>query len=708
MMKQIGKWKIDYLLILIVLFSAVLNFYSLGDAGSNTYYTAAVKSMLQNFHAFFYGSLDSAGFITVDKPPVALWIQASSAYLLGVSDFSVLLPEALAGVISVTLMYVLIKPKFGRSAALLSSLVLACSPIFVGVVRTNNVDSILILTLLIAAWALMKSVEKQKVRWLILSVVLVGVGFNIKMLQAYMVLPAFYIFYFLARKVNWKKRILHLVMASVVLAGVSLSWAVVVDSVPKGERPYIGSSQTNSVLELALGYNGLSRLTGNQGQGARGGMLQGNTNQYQKPGQQSQSGRVATNGTQNNPVAGAPPNMNGEMKKMTQSGGMFGTGTPGILRLFSTELSGQISWLLPFVLFGVIGSLVQFRRTMEFTIQHKLTLFWLAWLLPMMVFFSVAGFFHQYYLSMMGPAIAALVGTGWVLLWQQYKEGEGAGKWLLPVGILITFLFEALIVYQNKESVSLGWAGGAVLAGILAAVLLILRKIPTFKASLAGLLLALVLPLYWTVLTIQGGNSSIPVAGPSSHGFGGSMGGPPGISARGDLPGGPSNSKGSGVNDGGNTGSSQNIQRFNRAAMPQMKKDNPMNQQVNKKLISYLKKHYNGEKYLVATESSQSAAPIILNTDYAVMAMGGFSGSDPALTAQKLEKLVKGGEIKYFLISGSSDGRMGGRGNQEVNEWIKKNCEKVPSSEWSSNDNEKKSTISFGPSQNQTLYVYKG
>lgn len=310
MMKLIGKWKIDYLLVLIVLFSAILNLYSLGDAGSNTYYTAAVKSMLQNFHAFFYGSLDSAGFITVDKPPVALWIQAASAYLLGVSDFSVLLPEALAGVISVTLMYVLIKPKFGRSAALISSLVLACSPIFVGVVRTNNVDSILILTLLIAAWALMKSVEKQKVGWLILSVVLVGVGFNIKMLQAYMVLPAFYLFYFLSVKVSWKKRILHLVIASVVLAGVSLSWAVVVDSVPKSERPYIGSSQTNSVLELALGYNGISRLTGNQGPGAKGSMPQGNGDQNQKQGQQSGSGS-----TQNNGDAGAPPNMNGQMKK---------------------------------------------------------------------------------------------------------------------------------------------------------------------------------------------------------------------------------------------------------------------------------------------------------------------------------------------------------------------------------------------------------
>lgn len=156
------KGRIDFLLLGILLLSIFLNFYRLKDAGSNTYYTVAVKSMLTSFHTFFYASFDPAGFITVDKPPVALWIQALSAYLFGLSDFSVLLPEALAGVISVWLMYVIIKPQFGRKAALLSSLVLACTPIFVAVVRTNNVDSILIMTLLVATWSLMKAVEKQK------------------------------------------------------------------------------------------------------------------------------------------------------------------------------------------------------------------------------------------------------------------------------------------------------------------------------------------------------------------------------------------------------------------------------------------------------------------------------------------------------------------------------------------------------------------
>ncbi|WKB36234.1 glycosyltransferase family 39 protein [Terrilactibacillus sp. S3-3] len=269
-MKIKGKGKVDYLLLGIIVLSLFLNFYLLNHAGSNEYYTVAVKSMMKNFHNFFYASFDPAGFITVDKPPVALWIQTLSASILGLSNFSVLLPEALAGVISVTLLYVIVKPQFGRAAALVSSLALALTPIFVAVVRTNNVDSILILTLLVATWALMKAVDKKKVRWLIVSVILVGIGFNVKMLEAFMVLPAIYLFYWIAMKTSWKKKIIHLAAATVILAAVSLSWATAVDLVPKSERPYIGSSQTNSVLELAFGYNGISRLTGQQGSGGTG------------------------------------------------------------------------------------------------------------------------------------------------------------------------------------------------------------------------------------------------------------------------------------------------------------------------------------------------------------------------------------------------------------------------------------------------------
>ncbi|MDQ0198347.1 glycosyltransferase family 39 protein [Neobacillus ginsengisoli] len=725
--------KVDFRLAGILFLSLILNFYNLKNAGSNTYYTAAVKSMMQNFHAFFYASFDPQGFITVDKPPVALWIQTLSASIFGLSDFSVLLPEAIAGVISVYLMYVLVKPKFGRAAALLSSLVLSCSPIFVAVVRTNNVDSILILTLLIATWALMKSVEKQKAGWLILSVTLIGIGFNIKMLQAYMVVPAMYLFYWIAVKAKWTKKLKNLLFATIVLAVVSLSWAVAVDLVPENERPYIGSSQTNSVLELALGYNGISRLTGmNNGAGSnrtnstkpsnksvtsisqqsgnqQGKNLQANknnvSNKQVNSGQDSLpsgSQGTATNQVQGNQGqfgnGGPPPNFqgngNGNMRGQGGSGGMFGTGNPGVLRLFSTELSGQISWLLPFVLFAVIGLFTELRENKKFDLQSKVAAFWLAWLVPMMIFFSIAGFFHQYYLSMMGPAIAALVGIGWTVNWKAFKIKEGWKSWLLPISVLTTFLFEALILYQNSISQPLILA--TVIAGIFFfAVLIQIRKKESFSPNLpmVGILAMLVLPLYWTGITINtSGNSMTPIAGPHHSWFGG-------MNAGGPMAG----------NMGGSSNNSTSNQDANSVPVSgtvnNSRKGGGPGSVLNSSLLSYLKKHYNGEKYFLATDSTQSAAPYILNTNYAVMAMGGFSGSDPALTPVKLAKMAKSGEIKYFLLSGR--GGMGRDQSQAVTQWIKDNCIEVLSSEWQSNSSSQ-SQASFGGIGGETLYVYKG
>ncbi|MFC7395329.1 glycosyltransferase family 39 protein [Scopulibacillus cellulosilyticus] len=714
-MKMKVKGRIDFLLAGIILLSIFLNFYLLKDAGSNTYYTVAVKSMLTSFHNFFYASFDPAGFITVDKPPVALWIQTLSASLFGLSNFSVLLPEALAGVISVWLMYVIVKHKFGRKAALLSALSLACTPIFVAVVRTNNVDSILIVTLLFAAWALMKSIEKQKLSLLLLSFILVGIGFNVKMLEAYMVLPAFYLFYFIAAKAKWTKRIGQLILATVVLAAVSLSWATTVDMVPKDQRPYIGSSQTNSVLELALGYNGISRLTGDKPGHGKGGGQGMPWNTKQRQGMESQFGSKNKNAPQN------MHNMNADqMQKMQKQagsknpfqisqkgdkqailrhggmgGGMFGTGTPGVTRLFSKALSGQISWLLPFVLFAVIGLVVSLRKTKEFTMQHKFATFWLAWLIPMMIFFSIAGFFHQYYLSIMGPAIAGLVGIGWTVLWDFYKKKQGWANWLLPVSILATALFETLILLQNKEAVSKTWIAAAVIVGVVLFTLLIFfrNKVKTaYCFSIAGVIALLILPFYWGFSTVlHGGNSTMPVAGPVSQSSWPMMGGKT-IDRQLDS-----------MQIKGHGAEADHIQQ---SQWQNGRNRGMMGDEVDPKLLSYLEKHYHGEKFMLAVERATTAEPYMLKTDHAVMAMGGFMGNDPVLTPEKLEKIVKAGEVKYFLISSG----MGMEGNQKITEWIEKNCEAVPASKWQSTNkaNNKNDNQPFSRGQNITLYVYKG
>ena len=221
---MIKKRKIDVFLVFILVLSAALNLYGIWNSDTdNAYYTAAVESMTQSFHNFFYASFDPAGFVTVDKPPVALWIQTLFALVFGVHGWSVVLPEAIAEVISVALLYFIVKPTFGKTAARISALIMACTPIAVAVSHTNNVDSILVLCLMIATWMLFKAVRKGRIGWLLGAFCMIGVGFNVKMLQAYMVLPAFLLFYMIAAKTTIRKKIVSLITAMIVLVGVSIS-----------------------------------------------------------------------------------------------------------------------------------------------------------------------------------------------------------------------------------------------------------------------------------------------------------------------------------------------------------------------------------------------------------------------------------------------------------------------------------------------------
>ncbi|MFC4184377.1 glycosyltransferase family 39 protein [Saccharococcus thermophilus] len=670
------KWvrRVDGWLLAIVLISIFLCFYHIGNAGSNVYYTAAAKSMTENWKAFFFAALDPEGFITVDKPPVALWFQALSVAIFGLSDWSVLLPEALAGVGSTLLIYFIVKPFAGKVAARWSSLIFACTPVFVAVARTNNMDAILIFTLLAATWALMRAVREQRVSWLFVSFALVGVGFNIKMLQAYLVLPAFYLFYWLAGKGSWKQRVWHLAAATVVVLAVSLSYAAIVDAIPKDKRPYIGSSQTNSVLNLAIGYNGIDRLlgynainrlfvhhemehlagaTGPDGEQAMHGDIEFQGGNGQMDHSDNQYSLSSLSAHHHGPLH-VSTNLNGErtIGSFHPNGGHYPggkgkvgrgeTGKPGVFRLFHQQLAGQISWLLPFVLFVAIGLFASIRRQRAITPLHRFVLFWFAWLIPMAVFFSVALFFHRYYLSMMAPAIAVLVAVGSELLWQFYKKQNGIWQWLLPSALLMTFLFESHVAFRYRSSLSSIWPLSLVYYALAIICFLFAfrhhgKAVRYLKiASLFGLL---AMPFYWSLTPLlYGGNSESPYAGPD-------------------------------------------LKRLNEYGQHAVR--NWGEREVTSDLLAYLEKHYNGEKYLAATMRATPAAELMLKTDKAVMTMGGFSGKDPVLTPEQLAKMARNGEVKYFLIYGF-DGGSEGR-NSRLIQWIETHCQEVPQTEWKTN-----------------------
>jgi len=626
----------------VILLAVFFDFYRLAQEGyGNLYYAATVKSMLSSWHNFFFVSFDPGGFVTVDKPPLGFWIQAISAALFGFKGWSLLLPQALAGVLSVLVLYHLVKRVFGPTAGLLAALILAVTPISVAANRNNTIDSLLVLALLLAAWAVIRAAEKGRLRWLLLSALLVGLGFNIKMMQAYMVLPAFYLLYLIAPPIAWWKRLAHLALATVLLLGVSLSWAVIVDLTPPEERPFIGSSQDNTVMELIIGHNAMARLLPGGLRGSKGGAPQAPPPGWQ-PGQPrgqrplpqppgglpGQRPPMPPGGQANQPGQPQPqaPGQSG--------GGAFTreTGERGPLRLLNRQLAGQTSWLLPLAGLGLLAAAWQTRLRLPPDRRHQALLLWSAWLLPQMVFFSIASLFHRYYLGMMAPAIAALVGAGVIAMWQDYRR-RGWRGWLLPAALAIGAAVEIVILSKFPD-----WSrwltplvGGLCL--VTMAVLIAARvagkadrsKWPAV-AAVIGVAALLVAPAVWAAIPLwHGGDANLPYAGPELL---------------------------------------KDTQR--RRSVPDVSQ-----------LVDYLLANRGDAPFIAATLNANTAAPLILETGEPVMALGGFSGGDQILSVEDLEEWVSAGAVRFFLMPNQG-------GQQNLTRWVATHCAPVPQRMWQS------------------------
>ncbi|HEX8994764.1 MAG TPA: glycosyltransferase family 39 protein [Ktedonobacterales bacterium] len=720
-------------LALIMLLAGFLDFWNLQRNGyANAYYAAAVKSMLQSWHNFFFVSFDPGGFVTVDKPPLGFWIQTASAKIFGFSGFSILLPEALAGALSVGVLYLVVRRVFSPAAGLLAALALAVTPISVVTNRNNTIDSLLVLTSLLAAYAITRAVEHGSLRWLLLSALLVGLGFNIKMLEAYLIVPALAAAYFFAAPISWRARLGHLALAGLLMLVVSLSWVTIVDLTPASMRPYVGSSQTNSELELALGYNGIQRLTGGLGHLFSGGAT--------------------------STASGATTN--------TGPGGVGENGQPGIFRLLNAQLGGQASWLLALGAVGLLASgwtmrpLAWLRRqratadvaeeaaprtAAHVSPQQGAWVLWGLWTLTQAIFFSVAGFFHTYYLSMLAPGVAALAGIGAVELWHDYRR-DGWRTWLAPLALVMTALVQAVILanFSTWSSWMTPLIGVGSLVAAAALVWLRLRERRAEAASSAsagltvdtngllvveerapqrmahalrwqalalslGLAILLIGPLVWTSVSLaQGAGGSLPSAGPSATAsFGGGLARGAGrfqrpAFANGSFPAPPEGGFGEGFGAGAFAGgppvgaaSGARNGAAGRAAGGDTL-------QVNSALVRYLEAHQGSARYLLAVTNANSAAPYILATGKPVMALGGFLGSDPILTLSQLKSLVASWQVRYFLLSGGGfGGPGGGSSNSTLTQWVTSACTVVPASAYSGSS----SATSAGGGQ---LYVCGG
>jgi len=406
----------------ILLLGAVLRLWNLAQNGwGNEYYTAGVRSMTLGWHNFFYNSFDPAGFVSVDKPPVALWIQAASAKLFGFHNFSLFLPQVLEGLAAILILYHLVQRRFGAMAGLLAALFLAVTPISVAIDRSNNTDSCLVLVLLLAAWALIRATEKGSRSLLLLSMALIGLGFNVKMLAAYVVLPTFVLVYFLGAPVALRRRVADLAISGVVLVAVSLSWVLAYDLTAPENRPFAGTTKNNSMLELAVGPYAVGRFVPpiRSSDAARS---------YPKP---RDAAVTDTKQTAGGDTGAEPRPRSGLLRLLVRA-------PAGPLRLADGQLAGQVAWLAPIAFMGLALGAFQYRFGRPLAPEHLALLLWFGWAFTYGVVYSFAGgIMHLYYLATMAPPLAALAGIGVVSLWERYDQ-KGMGAVLLPVVLLLT------------------------------------------------------------------------------------------------------------------------------------------------------------------------------------------------------------------------------------------------------------------------------
>ena len=664
--------------------TAVLYFSNLSANGySNSFYSAAVQAGTKSWKAMFFGSLDAGNAITVDKPSAFMWPMEIAARIFGLNSWTILGPEVLMGVGTVAVVYASVRRRFSPAAGLIAGAVLALTPVAALMFRFDNPDAMLALLMALACYFVVRAVEDGRTRWLVWAGVAIGFAFLAKTLQAFLILPALAFVYAAVGPHTLKKRIGQLALATGALVVSGGWWVAIVELWPASSRPYIGGSQDNSFLSLTFGYNGLGRISGDETGSVGGG------------------------------------------------GGGTGSGQWGETgwdRMFNSEIGSQISWLIPAALILLGAGLVATRKLRRTSVTRASFLVWGGSLLMTMIVFSyMAGIFHQYYTVALAPYIAAVVGMGAGLLWE--KRAELWASITLAAAVVSAAVWAYVLL--NRTSTYLPWLKYLVLIGGLAAALglIFAGRIPrrlALGAAAVGLVAALAGPTAYTLSTVNSAHTgSIPTAGPAGAGtmgfgggggpgggrggFGGGMGGGFGQNQQGGT--GTTQGQGQGQNGtggfpgggmGGGTagGFGQNQQNGNGSTQNGtggfpgggltgetggMGGGGGVGGLLNGATVSseakaLLQKNSSQYTWVAAAVGAQNAASYQLSTGDAVMAIGGFNGTDPSPTLAQFEKYVAEGKIHYFISSGTGGGMMGGSSSgtaSQITSWVEKNFKKV-------------------------------
>ena len=601
---QDAAWARPALLALLAItaLAYIWNLTASGDA--NSFYAAAVQAGTKSWKAFFFGSLDSSNFITVDKPPASLWVMALSGRIFGFSSASMLIPSVLEGIAAVALLHAAVKRWFGAGAGLLAGLVLAVTPVAALMFRFNNPDALLVMLLVAGAYCLVRAVERASTRWILAAGTMIGFAFLAKMMQAFLVLPAFALVYMVAAPTPIRRRLTQVLAAGLAVVVSAGWWVAIVALWPAGSRPMIDGSPDNNIFNLITGYNGLGRIFGSSGGGGGG-------------------------------------------------GGANFSGATGPLRLFNSLMGGQASWLLPAALICLVAGLWFSRRAPRTDRTRAAMLLWGGWLLVTGLVFSYgSGVIHTYYTVALAPAIAALVGIGATQLWRERDDVVARVTMAGLVAVTAGWAWALLDRTPGWEP----WLRWLVVASAVAAVAGLLaapwlrrlgrRVLPA--ATVVAVVACLAGPVAYAAQTVTTAHTgSVPSAGPSSgSGFGGAGGMPGAAGLRATAAGGSSAAAtGTSSAAGGRShASASGAPSGGIAAGGQT--------QTSAALVKALEAGAGRYRWVAAVSGSQSAATLELATGGdPVMAIGGFNGEGGHLSLAQFKRYVAAGEIHYYIAS---------------------------------------------------------
>jgi len=646
----------------LLLATGVLYIVDLSASGyANSFYAAAVQAGSQSWKAWFFGSIDTQNFITVDKPPASLWISGLAARIFGFNAWTLLVPQALEGVGAVWLITATVRRWHGPVAGLIAGAALALTPAAALIFRFDNPDALLVLLMTAGAYFTVRATEKASWKWLALAGVAIGFAFLTKMLQGFLVLPALALVYLWAAPTGFGKRILHLLGAAAAVV-VAAGWWVLAVTLYPGEKPYIGGSTDGTVMDLVLGYNGLGRIFGSSSVGGGNGGGMG--------------------------MSGGTP------------GSSFG-GTPTWQRLFSSEMGNEISWLLPAALLALVLGLVARGLAPRTDRARASLILWGGWLIVSgLVFAYMEGTVHPYYTVALAPAVAALAAGGGHVLWA--RRGQVLARTGLALVLASAGIWAFVLLHRNGTWVWAGWI--LMLVSVALATGFVVTPARMRRLAMVLVLSATIVGLggtasYAVATAATPHTGSIPTVGPPSasagSGMGGGMGGAntgggfPGAtggttedgtqqgfpgSASGEMPGGDMPTGGTQTEGTQTEGTQTEGTQTEGMQMGGGAGGFGGSSTTSDELVELLQNA--GTKWAAAVSGSQSAAQLELDANVAVMAMGGWS-NDPTPTLEEFQQYVADGEVHY-LIGGSGMGGGGGMGGSDsdvsaIQEWVAAN-----------------------------------